>query len=349
MFVINDLLQRAVSENASDLHLSVGSPPVYRIHGRLERYGKDILASEHTEQMARELLGNHWQAFIEKREYDFAHEIKDVSRFRLNIFHQKGAVSIVARVIPQEIPTIEQLEMPMILQSLMTRPHGLILVTGPTGSGKSTTLAAMIDYVNRNSNKHIITLEDPIEYVHQHRESVVQQREVGEDTNEFALGLRASLRQDPDIILVGEMRDLETIQTAITAAETGHLVLATLHTNSAAQTITRIIDVFPPHQQEQIRIQLASVLEAVISQRLFPRIDKVGRTAATEILISHPSVANLIRNNKIDQIRNVLQTSKALGMHTITMSIQDLMSRGIISQEEALPFITSAGDMHGDF
>src|SRR5699024_6752624 len=221
-------------------------------------------------------------------------------------------------------------------------PHGLILVTGPTGSGKSTTLAAMIDYANNNFNKHIITLEDPIEYIHSHGQSIVQQREVGEDTNQFADGLRASLRQDPDIILVGEMRDLETIQTAITAAETGHLVLATLHTNSAAQTITRIIDVFPPHQQEQIRIQLASVLEAVISQRLFPRIDKIGRIAATEILISHPSVANLIRNNKIDQIRNVLQTSKALGMHTITMAIQDLMSRGIISQEDALPFITSA-------
>lgn len=349
MFNIDELLRKAVADDASDLHLSVGSPPVYRVHGRLERYGDKLLTNEHTELMARELLGNHWDDFLQNREHDFAHEIKGVSRFRLNAFHQKGAVSIVARVIPREIPTIEQLEMPMILQSMMTRPHGLILVTGPTGSGKSTTLAAMIDYVNRNSNKHIITLEDPIEYVHEHGQSVVQQREVGEDTNEFALGLRASLRQDPDIILVGEMRDLETIQTAITAAETGHLVLATLHTNSAAQTITRVIDVFPPHQQEQIRIQLASVLEAVISQRLFRRADRSGRIAATEILISHPSVANLIRNNKIDQIRNVLQTSKSLGMHTISMSIQDLLNRGIISQEDAMPFITSAGDMNDDF
>src|SRR5690625_3167715 len=230
----------------------------------------------------------------------------------------------------------------------MTRPHGLILVTGPTGSGKSTTLAAMIDYANKNFNKHIITLEDPIEYVHSHGQSIVQQREVGEDTNQFARGLRAALRQDPDIILVGEMRDLETIQTAITAAETGHLVVATLHTNSAAQTITRIIDVFPPHQQEQIRIQLASVLEADISQRLFRRIDRSGRIAETEILISHPSVGNLIRNNKIDQIQNVLQTSRSLGMHTITMSIQELLNRGIISREDALPYITNAGDYHGD-
>lgn len=348
MFNIDSLLRKAVTDDASDLHLSVGSPPVYRIHGQLQRSGDKNLTNEHTELMARELLGNHWDEFLEKREYDFAHEIEGVSRFRLNAFHQKGAVSIVARVIPREIPTIEQLEMPMVLQTMMTRPHGLILVTGPTGSGKSTTLAAMIDYVNRNSNKHIITLEDPIEYVHEHGESVVQQREVGEDTTEFALGLRASLRQDPDIILVGEMRDLETIRTAITAAETGHLVLATLHTNSAASTITRIIDVFPPHQQEQIRIQLASVLEAIISQRLFRRVDQSGRIAATEILMSHPSVGNLIRNNKIDQIQNVLQTSRSLGMHTITMSIQELLNKGVISSEDARPFLTSAGDLNGN-
>lgn len=348
MIQIDDLLRKAVADDASDLHLSVASPPVYRVDGQLERYGGAALTSEQTEMMARQLLGEQWESFLEKREFDFAYEIEGVSRFRMNIFHQKGAVSIAARVIPREIPTVEQLDLPLILHTMMTRPHGLILVTGPTGSGKSTTLAAMIDYVNRNSNKHIITLEDPIEYVHSHGQSVVQQREVGEDTNEFSLGLRASLRQDPDVILVGEMRDLETIQTAITAAETGHLVLATLHTNSAASTITRIIDVFPPHQQEQIRIQLASVLEAVISQRLFRRVDRSGRIAATEILISHPSVSNLIRNNKIDQIQNVLQTSRSLGMHTITMSIQELLNKGIISSEDAMPFITSAGDMNGN-
>lgn len=345
---IEQLLIKAAQDGASDLHLSVASPPVYRLHGKLQRHGSQALRAEDTEQMARELLAEQWEVFLQTKEIDLAYEVKGVSRFRLNIFNQKGAISIAARVIPREIPTIEQLELPLVLQSLMTRPYGLILVTGPTGSGKSTTLAAMIDYLNRNKAKHIITLEDPIEYIHEHRESVVQQREVGSDTKEFSLGLRASLRQDPDVILVGEMRDLETIRTAITAAETGHLVLATLHTNSAASTITRIIDVFPPHQQEQIRVQLASVLEAVISQRLFRRAGGSGRIAATEILISHPSIRNLIRNNKIDQIDNVLQTSKALGMHTMSMSIQKLLQDGLISQTDARPFMTTIGDMNGN-
>lgn len=348
MFHIDDLLKKAVADEASDLHLSVASPPVYRIHGELQRYGNQPLTDEQIEMMARQLLGKRWEQFLKDREFDFAYEIEGVSRFRMNIFHQKGSISVAARVISEKIPTIEQLELPLILNSLVMRPHGLILVTGPTGSGKSTTLAAMIDYVNRNANKHIITLEDPIEYIHHHGQSIVQQREVGSDTNQFSNGLRAALRQDPDVILVGEMRDLQTIQTAITAAETGHLVLATLHTNSAAQTITRIIDVFPPHQQEQIRIQLASVLEAVISQRLLKRTDKLGRIAATEILITHPSVSNLIRNNKVDQIRNVLQTSKSLGMHTLAMSIRELLNQGIISSEQATPYMTSVGDWDGD-
>src|SRR5690606_5640520 len=275
-------------------------------------------------------LGHRWETFEKEREYDFAYEIPGVSRFRRNIFHQKRAIRIAARVIPDKVPPIEQLDLPPIVKEIMNRPHGLVLVTGPAGSGKSTTLAAMIDFVNQTMEKHIITLEDPIEYIHDHAQSIVQQREVGIDTKQFSNGLRAALRQDPDVILVGEMRDLETIRTAITAAETGPLVLATLHTNSAAQTITRIIDVFPPHQQEQIRIQLSSVLEAVISQRLLKRSDKPGRIAATEILIRHPSIANLIRNNKIDQIHNVSQTSKALGMHTLQMSTRDLLNRGII-------------------
>ena len=348
MFHIDDLLKKAVADEASDLHLSVASPPVYRIHGDLQRYGNQPLTDEQIEMMARQLLGKRWEQFLKDREFDFAYEIEGVSRFRMNIFHQKGSISVAARVISKKIPTIEQLELPLILNSLVMRPHGLILVTGPTGSGKSTTLAAMIDYVNRNANKHIITLEDPIEYIHHHGQSIVQQREVGSDTNQFSNGLRAALRQDPDVILVGEMRDLQTIQTAITAAETGHLVLATLHTNSAAQTITRLIDVFPPHQQEQIRIQLASVLEAVISQRLLKRTDTLGRIAATEILIAHPSVSNLIRNNKVDQIRNVLQTSKSLGMHTLAMSIRELLNQGIISSEQATPYMTSVGDWDGD-
>lgn len=345
---IEELLCLAVEKNASDLHVSVDSPPVFRIHGELVSHGSEKLTVEQTENMARTLLGNRWDEFIEQKELDFAYEIEDGSRFRLNIFRQKGSISLAARVIPKEVPTIESLDLPLTLQKFMQRPHGLVLVTGPTGSGKSTTLASMIDYVNRTANKHIITLEDPIEYVHEHEMSIVQQREIGEDTHQFACGLRSALRQDPDVILVGEMRDLETIQTAITAAETGHLVLATLHTNSAAQTITRIIDVFPPHQQEQVRIQLASVLEAVISQRLFPRIDRKGRIAATEILVNHPSVANLIRNNKINQIYNIIQTNRALGMHTLTMSIQRFVTDGIISQKVAMPYLKDVGEFHGN-
>lgn len=341
---IKDLLRQAYEKHASDLHISVDAPPIYRIHGELTQYGNTLLTKEMTEQMAQELLNEHWDDFLKVGEYDFAYFLEDVARMRINIFKQKGTVSIAARVIPARIPTIEELHMPVILNELTTKPHGLILVTGPTGSGKSTTLAAMIDYVNKHMKKHVITLEDPIEYIHEHNQSIVQQREIGEDTTKFAGGLRAGLRQDPDIILVGEMRDLETISTAITAAETGHLVLATLHTNSAAQTINRIIDVFPPHQQRQIRIQLASVLQAVISQRLFVTKERQGRIAATEILLGQPSVANLIRNEKVDQINNIIQTSKAQGMHTLEMSIESLIQTGKISPEEVAPYITNAGD-----
>lgn len=315
------------------------SPPIYRVNGELTRYGESFLLPEQTETMAKRVLGESWEAFQEAGEFDFAYHIEKVARFRINAFKQKGNVSLAARVIPTEIPTIEKLQMPAVLNDLAMKPQGLILVTGPTGSGKSTTLAAMIDYVNRKEKKHIITLEDPIEYIHHHGQSVVQQREVGFDTKRFSNGLRAALRQDPDIILVGEMRDLETISTAITAAETGHLVLATLHTNSAAQTINRIIDVFEPHQQGQIRIQLASVLEAIVSQRLFARNDQTGRIAATEILLGHPSVSNLIRNEKVDQINNVIQTSKALGMHTLDMSIQELIRGGTVAHHEAAPYL----------
>lgn len=345
MFDIEQLLTKAFTDKASDLHISVDSPPVYRLHGELIPYGNTPLTSTDTEQMAKKVLGENWEIFDETGEFDFAHHIENVARFRINAFKQKGSVSIAARVIPTEIPTIEQLNMPEILNDIALKPQGLILVTGPTGSGKSTTLAAMIDYVNRHEKKHIITLEDPIEYIHDHRLSVIQQREVGFDTKRFDNGLRAALRQDPDLILVGEMRDLETISTAITAAETGHLVLATLHTNSAAQTINRIIDVFPPHQQGQIRIQLASVLEAIISQRLFARKDITGRIAATEILLSHPSVANLIRNEKVDQINNVIQTSRALGMHTLDISINELMRQGKVDYEAAKPYLLTTGDM----
>lgn len=337
-FDINKLLTNAVSSGASDIHLSVGSSPIYRIHGDLTKIEDELLRPEDTEIMAQKLLGDLWEKFAELGELDFSYELKEVGRFRVNTFRQKGSISIAARVIPNTIPTIDELQLPCILNKLALKPYGLILVTGPTGSGKSTTLAAMIDHVNRNLKRHIITLEDPIEFIHEHKRSIIQQREVGSDTNNFANGLRATLRQDPDIILVGEMRDLETISTAITAAETGHLVIATLHTNNAAETINRIIDVFPPSQQGQIRIQLASVLEAIISQRLFKRIDIPGRIAATEILLGHPSISNLIRNEKVDQIDNIIQTSKALGMHTLEMSIKELLNEGKISAEQANPY-----------
>lgn len=341
---IQDLLQRAYDENASDLHVTIGIPPVYRVNGQLNHYGDVIVTPEMVDQMIQTILPTYKVSeFEEKGETDFNYSLEGLCRFRVNAYHQRNAGAIAARLVSSKIPTIELLNMPKVLYDLAEKPQGLILVTGPTGSGKSTTLAAMIDYINETKAKHIITLEDPIEYLHSHKKSVVNQREVGVDTDSFANGLRASLRQDPDIILVGEMRDLETISTAITAAETGHLVFATLHTSSAPTTIDRIIDVFPPYQQGQIRIQLANVLQGIISQRLFIRKDKAGRVAATEILVSVPAVTNLIRNEKIHQIPSIMQTSRALGMHTLENSIQALISSGKISLEEARPYM-NVGD-----
>lgn len=333
---IDDLLANAFHMNASDLHITTGAMPVYRIHGELTQHGNFQLTEEMTKEMAKHLIGTkNWPTFIEAGEIDFSYHLQGVARFRINIFKQKDQISLAARVIPVSIPSLDQLNMPPILKQLAKRPQGLILVTGPTGSGKTTTLAAMIDLINKEEAKHIITLEDPIEYIHHHQKSIIHQREVGSDTQSFANGLRASLRQDPDIILVGEMRDLETIATAITAAETGHLVLATLHTNSAPQTINRIIDVFPPNQQGQIRLQLAAVLAGIISQRLIPKQDKNGRVAATEILINQPAIANLIRNQKVSQVKNMLQTGRAQGMHTLEMSINELVQNGIIDPNYA--------------
>lgn len=341
---ILDLLQHAYNVNASDLHVTIGIPPVYRVNGQLKHYGDVTVTPEMVDQMIQTILPTYKAAeFEEKGETDFNYSLEGLCRFRVNAYHQRNAGAIAARLISSKIPTIESLSMPNVLYELAEKPQGLILVTGPTGSGKSTTLAAMIDYINETKAKHIITLEDPIEYLHSHKKSVVNQREVGVDTDTFANGLRASLRQDPDIILVGEMRDLETISTAITAAETGHLVFATLHTSSAPTTIDRIIDVFPPYQQGQIRIQLANVLQGIISQRLFIRKDKAGRVAATEILVSVPAVTNLIRNEKIHQIPSIMQTSRALGMHTLENSIQALISSGKISLEEARPYM-NVGD-----
>lgn len=343
---INELLKVAVNNHASDVHISVDCPPVFRINGVLTSFGERRLINTSIVEMTKQMLTpKQWETFLKEGELDASYEITDVGRFRLNVYYQKQQVSFVARIIPNDIPSLEELNMPAILKGLTLRPHGLILVTGPTGSGKTTTLAAMVDYINHHNRKHIVTLEDPIEYIHKHSQSIIHQREVGVDTKSFAKGLRASLRQDPDIILVGEMRDLETISTAITAAETGHLVLATLHTNSAVQTINRIIDVFPPHQQGQIRVQLADVLEGILSQRLFRRVDRRGRIAATEILINHPSIANLIRSDKVEQIENVVQTSRSMGMHTLQMSINQLLQSNKITNEEAKSYLSRSGGM----
>jgi twitching motility protein PilT len=337
---IDNILRAAFELKASDVHLTVGSAPVMRINGDLKRYGKDKLMPDDTEEMARAIIPeNMWDLFKEKGELDFSYGVPGISRFRVNAYHQRKSVSIALRVVASKTPTIEELDLPEIISKLVEKPQGLILVTGPTGSGKSTTLASMIDYMNRTMRKHIITLEDPVEYLHRHGNSIIDQREVGFDTKSYANGLKAALRQDPDVILVGEMRDLETIGIAITAAETGHLVLATLHTSSAPSTINRIIDVFPSGQQAQIRIQLASVLVGVISQRLFPTADKKSRKAATEILVNNAAIANLIRNEKIHQIQSTMQTSRAQGMHTLEMSIKDLLDRNIIQKEAATQYL----------
>jgi len=337
---IDQILKAAMEYKASDVHLTVGSQPVFRINGDLKRYGTEKLLPPDTEAMARAIIPeNQWDIFQEKGELDFSYGVPSISRFRVNAFYQRKSVSLALRVVASRVPTIEDLDLPEIVPKLVEKPQGLIIVTGPTGSGKSTTLASMIDYMNRTMRKHIITLEDPIEYLHKHGNSIIDQREVGFDTHSYANGLKAALRQDPDVILVGEMRDLETIGIAITAAETGHLVLGTLHTSSAPSTINRIIDVFPPGQQAQIRIQLASVLVGVISQRLFPTIDNKGRKAATEILVNNPAIANLIRNEKVHQIQSVMQTSRAQGMHTLEMNIKELLDRNLIQKEAATQYM----------
>ena len=336
---LDELLRIGHAKGASDVHLVAGSAPIYRINGQLIPTDEGRLMANDTYEMAKSILTDElWEVLENKREVDLSYGIENISRFRVNIFYQRSSVSIAFRVIPRDIPSIETLGIPTILRKVVQRPHGLFLVTGPTGSGKSTSLASMIDFMNQTMNKHIITLEDPIEYLHSHKQSIIVQREIGFDTLSFANGLRASLRQDPDVILVGELRDIETIQTAITAAETGHLVMGTLHTQDTAGTIDRIIDVFPAHQRNQTRKMLANVLLGVMSQRLFRRTDLSGRVVATEVLINTPAIANLIRTEKMHQIPNVLQTSRELGMHTMEMSIKDLIAQRLISSKEILPY-----------
>lgn len=337
---LDGILKDAVNSGVSDIHLTVGVPPTLRLNGDLVSYGEDILTKQDTEAMAQAIVPlDKWETFKEKGELDFSYAIEGLSRFRVNSYHQSGKVGLAIRTIPTEIPTLEKLNLPDLLKDMMNKKQGLILVTGPTGSGKSTTLAAMLNYVNMNYGKHILTLEDPIEFVHNHKNSIVNQREVGFDTQSFSNGLRAALREDPDIILVGEMRDFETVSTALTAAETGHLVLGTLHTTGAPETVDRLIDVFPHEQQSQVRVQLASVIAGVISQRLLPTLDGKGRTSALEIMVATPAISNMIRTEKVHQIKSAMETGKQYGMQTMADALKTLVNKGKITQEVANMYV----------
>lgn len=332
MVDIIELMKLAVQSRASDLHVSVGSQPIIRLHGDLQRIGEESLTSQDTEDMVKMLINDQqWEHLNERGELDFSYSLPGISRFRVNAYRQRGNFSLAIRMIPTQVPAFETLGLPEVVRSFADKHMGLVLVTGPTGSGKSTSLASLIAYINQTKKRHIITLEDPIEYLHRHGQSVIDQREIGFDTQSFANGLRAALRQDPDVILVGEMRDLETVTTAITAAETGHLVFATLHTPDAPQSVDRIIDVFPPNQQQQVRVQLAGVLVGVVSQRLLQTADGNGRVATIEILVNTPAVANLIRSAKIHQLRSTMQTGKGVGMQTMEMSLRELLAKRKIS------------------
>ena len=332
-----ELLQDAVQRKASDLHITVGVPPVFRLDGGLVPSGHSKLLPPDTDRLLAEITTpEQRERFYQSGELDTSYALPGVSRFRVNAFRQRGATAMVLRVVAENVPTFEQLGLPDVLKSLARKSRGLVLVTGPTGSGKSTTLAAMINLINMERECHIITLEDPIEYLHRHNRCIVNQREVNSDTKSFANGLRAALREDPDVILVGEMRDMETISIAVTAAETGHLVFATLHTSDAAQTIDRIIDVFPPHQQQQIRIQLSLTLQGIVAQQLLPRTDGKGRVAAMEILVATPAIRNLIREGKSHQIISAIQTGAKVGMQAMDMSLRELSRKGVVTYEEAL-------------
>jgi twitching motility protein PilT len=373
---IDDLLRETVVAKASDLHLTVGVPPMIRIWGRLLALNHPALTAEDTFQLAYSMLNTFQKQKFEKNwELDLSYAVTGLGRFRVNVYRQRGSVGVASRVIPETIPAIEELNIPLILKDLCRMPRGLILVSGPTGHGKSTSLAAMIQFINTERAAHIVTIEDPIEYVHQHKKSIVNQRELGFDTQTFPNALRAVLREDPNVIMVGEMRDLETIAAALTIAETGHLVFATLHTANAAQSIDRIIDVFPPHQQQQIRIQVSTVLEAVVSQQLLPNmqfaehradrrpvasavgaaaaravspppgdgkrgrwptLEELGRVPAVEIMMATPAIRNLIRESKTHQIHTAIQTGAQFGMQTMDQALFALYTRRLVSLENAL-------------
>jgi len=334
---IDDLLEQMVELNASDLHITTDSPPVYRIRGEIVRVADlDPFTPDATRALLYRILSSEQQKVFElKRQLDFAYALPGVARFRVNVYYQREAVGAAFRLIPQDIKSLEELGLPGVLHAFAEKPRGIVLVTGPTGSGKSTTLAAILDEINRTRSEHILTIEDPIEFVHRHKRCIVNQREIGPDALSFAEALKAALRQDPDIILVGEMRDIETISTALTAAETGHLVFATLHTQSAPSTIDRIIDVFPAEQQEQVRIMIANSLQGVVTQTLVPTADGQGRVAALEILLPDDAVRNLIRQAKIEQVYSIMQTNTARGMQTMEQALADLTLRRVVNLDEA--------------
>ena len=338
MPTLPELLKIVVDRDGSDLHISTSTPPQVRIHGHLERLAMPEMNPSETKQLVYSVLtDSQKKRFEETLELDFSFGIKGLARFRCNVFNQRGAVGAVYRLIPEKIRAFNELGLPMVLSTLAEKPRGLVLVTGPTGSGKSTTLAAMIDKINIERKDHILTIEDPIEYIHQHKGCLVNQREVHSDTGSFSNALRAALREDPDIVLIGEMRDLETVESALKIAETGHLTLATLHTNSAAQTVTRIIDAFPSSQQAQIRTQLSLVLEGIVCQTLLPKVNGQGRVAGLEILVATPAIRNLIRDDKIHQIYGTMQAGQdKLGMQTMNQSLARLVERRLIAKETAL-------------
>lgn len=340
---MEEILKKAGEAGASDVHFTVGIAPRMRVNGNLLAMPYDALTPKDTLEAAKKVLNpEQMEIFGERGEYDCSFALPGLGRYRVNVFRQQGATALAFRLVATKVPSPEELGVPASVIELSQRKRGLVLVTGPTGSGKSTTLAAIIDKVNETRDAHIITLEDPIEYLHPHKRSMVNQREIGIDTRSYANALRAALREDPDVILVGEMRDYETISVAVTAAETGHLVLSTLHTIGAASTVDRVIDVFPPHQQQQIRVQLSNVLEAIISQQLIPRADGKGRVAAFEVLHANTAIRNLIREGKSHQIANVMQTSRRMGMMTMDDAIAQLLREGSITRQMAASFAQDA-------
>lgn len=347
MIGLEGLLEAAAESGASDLHITVGLPPMLRVTGRLMPMdNSNRMSADSTERLVMSMMSeDNKRVFDDEGHVDFSMGLPGIGRFRVNAYRQRGTCGAAIRVIPYDVPNLRDLGLPQIIETFADKPRGFVVVTGPTGSGKSTTLAALVELINSKRNCHVMTIEDPIEYLHQHKKAIVNQREIGEDAKSFPSALRAALREDPDVILVGEMRDLETMATAITAAETGHLVLATLHTGDAVQTIDRIIDVFPEYQQHQVRVQLAGTLEAVIAQHLIPRKDKPGRVAAVEIMVGTPAVKSLIREGKTHQLRSLIQTGARFGMQTMEQSLRYWVERGVISHEDAISVAVDADDL----